>query len=283
MRIQVIDNQSRDLISIVSGALGRSEDVRIAVAFVSRRGVAMIEDPLTKALNSGCVVEFLVGLDFLWTEPEALRAIHDFSREGRNLSLYCLISPTAGAIYHPKLYLFKAGKDVSCVVGSSNLTEGGLRENLEVNLLMESDLTDEVVSDIYSSYNGVKFALRRVAPDEEFLSLYSELCSEEKAAASRRMRHSPRKKALLERFHEKSRSLPPPKAKRRDLIGWLELVYDNLPDGEFTNEEIYRYKDFFQRYYPNNRNVEAKIRQQLQELTKMGFVEHLATGLWRKV
>ncbi len=34
--------------------------------------------------------------------------------------------------------------------------------------------------------------------------------------------------------------------------------------------------------HPNNRNVRAKVRQQLQILRDMGLVEHLGPSRWRK-
>jgi type II restriction enzyme len=61
------------------------------------------------------------------------------------------------------------------------------------------------------------------------------------------------------------------------------MVYDFLPDGEFTNNEVYAYKSVFKQKYPDNQNIEAKIRQQLQTLRDLGFVEHLGKARWRKL
>jgi len=63
----------------------------------------------------------------------------------------------------------------------------------------------------------------------------------------------------------------------------LELVYDAIPEGQFTNQEIYAYEREFSERYPQNLNIRAKIRQQLQILHEMGFVEHPGKGVWRKV
>jgi hypothetical protein len=37
----------------------------------------------------------------------------------------------------------------------------------------------------------------------------------------------------------------------------------------------------FKKLYPGNRNIEAKIRQQLQHLRDAGLLEHVAAGRWR--
>jgi len=67
------------------------------------------------------------------------------------------------------------------------------------------------------------------------------------------------------------------------LIGWLGLVYDVLPPGRFTNQEIYEYEREFRQRYPQNQNIRAKIRQQLQVLCELGFIEHVSKGVWKKV
>ena len=84
-------------------------------------------------------------------------------------------------------------------------------------------------------------------------------------------------------LEQQATALRRPQVKRRDLVGWLNLVYDQLPDGEFTNQDIYKHEAEFQAWYPDNREIKAKIRQKLQELEKFGFVEHVARGVWRKV
>ena len=66
-------------------------------------------------------------------------------------------------------------------------------------------------------------------------------------------------------------------------MGWLELVYDALPDGEFTNDLVYASESEFRLRYPDNLNIRAKVRQQLQVLRDMRLIEHVATGRWRKL
>jgi len=50
---------------------------------------------------------------------------------------------------------------------------------------------------------------------------------------------------------------------------------------EFLLPEVYAHADQLQRLHPQNRNVLAKIRQQLQRLRDMGFVEFLGGGRYR--
>lgn len=282
MRVQVIDNVSRKMASVLCPIIERSSDVRVAVAFMSSRGLAIIRPSLTSAIRSGATVELLVGLDMRTTEPEALGGVMDLVSESENVSMYCYVGLTGASTYHPKLYLCHTPDMVASIVGSSNLTEGGLRSNVEINLLIEGHVRDEMVSDLHAAYNRLKFHPERVIPDDEFIALYAELRQREQGVEERIIRD--RSLSELRRtFREKTASLRRPVPSRRDLVGWLELVYDVLPEGEFTNDVVYACESEFRRQYPDNRNIRAKVRQQLQILRDMGLIQHVAAGRWRKL
>jgi HKD family nuclease len=276
MQARVIDNVSAKMSAVLPPLIEASGDIRIAVAFVSRKGLSLIEPALDAALEAGGTAEFLVGLDMQSTEPGAVRWLLDRTRDTDRVELYCYAGLTTAGIYHPKLYLTRSAQLVSFIVGSSNLTDGGLRKNVEVNVLVEANARDEIVSDAYSAYNRLKFHPERVAPDDEFVAMYSELCRRERKSR-------PVEAAAQRAFVRKAASLRRPKPSRRDLFGWLELVYDALPTGEFTNEDVYASEDDFRSSYPGNLNIKAKVRQQLQVLRDMRLIEHLATGRWRKL
>ena len=65
---------------------------------------------------------------------------------------------------------------------------------------------------------------------------------------------------------------------------WLLAVMrclEELPDS-FTLADCYRFVPTLQRAYPNNRNIEAKIRQQLQTLRDWGQLTFLGRGRYQK-
>ena len=67
--------------------------------------------------------------------------------------------------------------------------------------------------------------------------------------------------------------------------GWLMDVLqcvDKLGD-EFTLEEMYSFTNLLQLKYPDNKNVQPKIRQQLQILRDRGFLKFTARGHYKKV
>ncbi|HUE37667.1 MAG TPA: hypothetical protein VMO20_09770 [Candidatus Acidoferrum sp.] len=70
---------------------------------------------------------------------------------------------------------------------------------------------------------------------------------------------------------------------------WTESVYDivrRLPPArarEFSTADVYAYERRLQRAHPDNRNVRAKIRQQLQVLRDRGLLKQPKRGHWRVV
>jgi len=54
-----------------------------------------------------------------------------------------------------------------------------------------------------------------------------------------------------------------------------------LQKNDFSLDDVYRHERELARWHPGNRNIQAKIRQQLQELRDMGMVEFLGRGEYR--
>src|SRR5438270_12650987 len=108
MHIRIVDNASNGIASVLSEAIGRSDEVKMAVAFMSRGGLTMIEPAIQTALGIGAYVEFFVGLDGKATEPEAVLDLYKLSHTNTNVGLYCYASLGNRVTFHPKLYLLRA-------------------------------------------------------------------------------------------------------------------------------------------------------------------------------
>lgn len=281
MKIQVVDNSSQKLLDVLERAIVSSEECKIAVAFASADGISLLKPSLLQCLQKGGYVEFLLGLDLLTTEPQALWILDQMSRYATKLVFYCFKDLRPSIIYHPKLYLLKASDQVTIIIGSSNLTEGGLKDNIEINACVQAGLSEEIVSDVYAVYNLLKFHPHWVKPDQEFLSLYEDLYT----LVRKRERAIERDndfKQIKARFQQRAKTLKRPIPTVRDLFGWQRLVYEKLPEGQFRNQDIYRFEEEFKKHYPENKNVRAKIRQVLQQLRDLKLVKHLARETWIK-
>lgn len=67
--------------------------------------------------------------------------------------------------------------------------------------------------------------------------------------------------------------------------GWLLDVLNcvnMIPKDDFTLDEVYQFETTLSQKRPNNNNIRAKIRQQLQLLRDKGFLEFKGKGTYRK-
>lgn len=109
---------------------------RAAVAFVKRSGTKHLRESLANFAQSGDV-EMLVGIDHNGSSEEGLRDLIDaVAPKGRLLVFHNALAHT----FHPKVYLFKSQDAAEVIVGSGNLTQGGLFTNYEASTRHSLDL-----------------------------------------------------------------------------------------------------------------------------------------------
>ena len=284
MEIQFADNITRTLLDILKPSLEKADEIKMGVAFVKYSGLSLIQDDIKKCLENKGKVEFVLGLDFRTTEPKALRTILGMANNGLNIKLFCFSDPSSDdtPVYHPKIYLLRREDRIVISIGSSNLTSGGLRDNVEVNAIIEARKQDEMVSDLYGIYNRFKFQRHRFEPDFEYIDKYEE---------AYRIVHKRSVEALKEKntqdkiaeLKEKEKTLPKPKATIGELFGWQRLVYERLPEELFQTSDMYIYEKDFQQFYPENRHIKDKIRQILQQLRDLGLVRHISGSRWQRI
>ncbi len=66
------------------------------------------------------------------------------------------------------------------------------------------------------------------------------------------------------------------------LVDVLNCI-NRIDKAQFTLSEVYNFRDELKDQHPDNHNVEAKIRQQLQILRDKGFLEFVDRGVYRKI
>lgn len=118
-------------------------DFRAAVAFIKRSGTKHIQDSLSKFVQRGGNVVITAGVDVGGTTLEGLQdLLSAVEEEGKIFVFHNANSST----FHPKVYLFKNNTQAKLVIGSGNLTEGGLFTNYEAGLHVTLDLQEEIDS-----------------------------------------------------------------------------------------------------------------------------------------
>ncbi len=122
---KVVTKLSDELIAKLKNA----DEIWIAVALLTENGLSFIQGHLLKS----CKQNFLVGID-LPTDPKALRKLYsDQLMSNLAIKVY-----TEKECYHPKLYLIREKNKYIAVIGSANCTNGGLYNNIELNICIDN-------------------------------------------------------------------------------------------------------------------------------------------------
>jgi HKD family nuclease len=112
-------------------------EFRAAIAFVKRSGTQHIRKPLREFGGRG-KVRLTVGVDLQGTSAEGLLDLLTCLPDGA-VWVYRNEGPST---FHPKIYLFRNERHADLVIGSGNLTGGGLFTNYEVFLATSLDLSN---------------------------------------------------------------------------------------------------------------------------------------------
>jgi len=177
MSIQLLSNLNYPVGNVINQELQSANSVQIAVAFLKYSGVKVIEKALLQCLDNGGNVELIAGLDFKTTDPQSIHYFVNLKKQYPKTKFYCFGDKgknKTDIVFHPKIYLFEKGRETTGIVGSTNLTQGGLISNFEVNTIFK-ETKPLYFSQLQAIYNSVKFTDSVFSPDEEYLAGYSDV------------------------------------------------------------------------------------------------------------
>lgn len=111
--------------------------LNIAVAFAKSSGVLRIKDSLDKFRERGGITNIYVGIDLGVTSYEALTSL-----------LFCtnslnVVHSEKNQTFHTKVYQFSGKEKGIIIVGSHNLTGGGLWTNFESSMHISLDMSND--------------------------------------------------------------------------------------------------------------------------------------------
>jgi len=175
MELDIIDNRYLTLKNILNKLIVNAEEINFAVAFLKQSGVNLILEKINNlVLIKNGKFEIITGLDFINTEPGALKKILKISQKNKNVKLYCFskFNKNNHPTFHSKLYIFRKSNLYSIIVGSSNLTKGGLINNFELNLLLKGTDNDNIILKIINAYLKIKLQESVFIPDLEYIERY---------------------------------------------------------------------------------------------------------------
>lgn len=121
-----------------------SDEVWMSVAFLKLGGLALIYNALQDCINANKKVHIVAGLYFGITDPVALTKLLEMLKGN---SLYLARDGAKERNFHPKLYIFRSGKNYTIISGSANITNGGLTKNIECSLQVTAHEDESVCKD----------------------------------------------------------------------------------------------------------------------------------------
>jgi HKD family nuclease len=105
--------------------------VLVSVAYLREEGLAAVEEALRPVVDRATT---FVGIRNDLTSIQAVKRLLSL-----NVELYAVDTATKQSIYHPKLYIVANDTQARAIVGSANLTFGGMYNNIEVSAIIELD------------------------------------------------------------------------------------------------------------------------------------------------
>lgn len=207
------------------------------VAFANTKGLDEIWEPLIKALDKGMRARFVVGLDFFQTEPDTLEWLLELAKDDYPGQVEFLISSEfRERTFHPKAYVFQYGNKYGegpckAVVGSANMTLGGLSNNHEFSVYLEEDgakLAKAVNAEITRMRIETEIEVATEARIEDYARQHAIYALHAKLALKKAKASIPRK------------SSPSGGLYLDDLNAILELMKADAPDDEFSRQQDLR-------------------------------------------
>lgn len=140
---------------------------QLSVAYVTWQGLGQLERSLGKFLSRGSSLETIYGVGNGVTTPDALlyssfmRDIHpNYRFAGTIEDIY------GNSTFHPKMYAFFREGEIELLVGSANLTRGGLFMNTEAVLHIKASDQSALANQFAAVWDKATSSATTLSPDE---------------------------------------------------------------------------------------------------------------------
>lgn len=174
-----------------------------AVAFAKISGLDYILPGLKRGLAAGMEARVVVGLDFYLTDPQLLRQLLKLAE--KNKDKFRFYVSASEYTFHPKIYAIKGKGGSTVLIGSANLTGGGMLINHEASAQIhdpENKLSQSVTKYLDQLEADEEIVPLTPARLNEYERLHNINKMQQNLAQRRfdRMAQSP--KAILETLHD---------------------------------------------------------------------------------
>ena len=149
--LQAITDQNHEAAIRHLLALPSPERITIGVAFLNAHGLSAIGHAIARVSARTTV---FVGIRNGITSAQGLTNLLDLS-----CSIYVVDTGSRSLLFHPKIYVARNSDEARLIVGSANLTRGGLISNIEASICLTLRLCDStnatLVADLENQLDGM--------------------------------------------------------------------------------------------------------------------------------
>lgn len=147
----ILNEESGDHAEALKVLMRSAHRLVCMTAFAKKTGLKLIRKELEERLDGGLEALFVVGLNFYQTDPFVLEELHALSKR---YSLQLLVSrppwiyreapggnqamDNTAWNFHPKVFMVECTGETNALIGSANLTGGGLADNHEASVLIRN-------------------------------------------------------------------------------------------------------------------------------------------------
>ena len=170
---------------------------------------------------------------------------------------------------HAKIYIFDKKK---ALVTSANLTNNALYNNYEYGILIDDNtITDKIYNDYVEMINNDECGIFNIQLLDKLEKIKQRI----------------NKKPIVSLDFENDVIIIEEKNTLiENMSSWQQDIFEiinELANDIFVIENIYSYKEKLKLKHLKNNNIEAKIRQILQQLRDMGFIKFVNKGIYKKM
>jgi len=136
---------------------GEYKSFRSLVAFISWEGLGFIHEEIEKFYDKGNKLSIIIGISGEDnSEAEVLRYFIERFPKGE---FFVFHVPVSHYLFHPKVYIFTKRNETLVIIGSNNLTQGGLFSNSEcyVKLIIDNNRDKKIKNSIEELWNSYRF------------------------------------------------------------------------------------------------------------------------------
>lgn len=174
----IVNSHGGNLLTELKESLSECKKFYFSVAFINFSGIQLLLDSFKTLEEKGVKGKIITSTYLNFTEPKALERVRNFN----NIDLKVFITDDEIG-FHTKAYIFENEDDYKIIIGSSNITQGALKRNIEWNVMIISKKNSEFVESILWEYDNLWDSTNLV--DDDFLHKYDNFIKTIKESRSR--------------------------------------------------------------------------------------------------